>query len=252
MKILLSESHSTSINRGTWTFTSMLSEENTFLFLDDHLERLFLGAKFLYPDLELNNFKADLTFFLKEHFKPKSYYRINLIYDCIRVEIKSHLPKSSHVNLTKAVSKKSETVIPAFLKIPNYLVADTELRLAQLENFDDVLFFDENDHALEATSSNLFVITPDQMILTPPLSSMVLEGVLRKNLLKFLLKNNYQVQEVTINENDVINANGVFLTNSIQGLRSVKNYKTTKFLTDQVIYDNIYKSFGRFGEKFNE
>ncbi len=230
----------------------MLSDENTFLFLDDHLERLFLGAKFLYPHLELKTLKIDLAHFLKEHFKPQSYYRINLNGEEVSVEVKSHLPQSSHLNLTKAASTKSQTVIPAFLKVPNYLVADIELRQAQLENFDDILFFDEKEHALETSTSNLFAIRSDGVILTPPLSSMVLEGVLRKNLLNFFSKNKYKVEVTTLNESDIINAKELILSNSIQGLRSVKNYKKTKFFSDHLIYNEICKSFGRFGENFNE
>jgi 4-amino-4-deoxychorismate lyase len=51
------------------------------------------------------------------------------------------------------------------------------------EEADEVLLLNENGEVCEGTISNLFVEAPDGMLLTPPLSSGCLAGVLRTSLL---------------------------------------------------------------------
>lgn len=254
MKILLSENipiyQSSSFNRGAWTFTSLLTNSNRFLFLEDHLERLFKGAESLYPGMYFKDSKSELSDFLHTHFRPQSYYRINLIDDEISVLIKPHDPKPDFVNLAKAKSKKTLSLIPAYLKTPNYLLADLEIKEALKLQFDDVLFYDYENFAQEATTSNIFLVNTDRSITTPPTSSMVLEGVLRKNLLDFFLSHGLVVNVETISEEKIMNASELLLSNSVQGLRFVKNFNNSKMFNERKLYDFTCDLFGRFGENF--
>jgi branched-subunit amino acid aminotransferase/4-amino-4-deoxychorismate lyase len=43
----------TSLLRGESVFTSILYYKNQFIFLDEHLERLFQGANYLFEDLKI-------------------------------------------------------------------------------------------------------------------------------------------------------------------------------------------------------
>lgn len=254
MKILLSENipihQSSSFNRGAWTFTSLITNSNKFLFLEDHLERLFRGAEFLYPGLFLKNSKSELSEFLQTHFRPQSYYRISLIDDEISVLIKPHDPKPDYVNLARAKSRKTLSLIPAYLKTPNYLLGDLEIKEALKLEFEDVIFYDYENFAQEATTSNIFLVNTDRSITTPPTSSMVLEGVMRKNLLDFFSSQNLVVHVETISDEKIMNASELLLSNSIQGLRFVKNFNNSKMFNEKKIYDFTCDLFGRFGENF--
>ena len=254
MKILLCENipvyQSSSLNRGAWTFTSLLTDSNKFLFLNDHIERLFRGAEFLNPEFNFKNSKVELLNFLQDHFKSKSYYRINIIDKEISVLIKPHEPKPDCVNLTRAKSKKTLSLIPAYLKTPNYLLADLEMREALTLQFEDVLFYDHENFAQEATTSNIFIVNSDRSLTTPPASSMVLEGVLRKNLLDFFSRQGLQVKVQALSEEKIMNASEFLLSNSVQGLRYVKNFDNIKLFKERKFYDFTCDLFGRFGENF--
>jgi len=254
LKFLLQESthfsQSSSFNRGAWTFTSLISNHEKFIFLDDHLERLTRGATFLYPHSDFSILHSELRSFLFKHFKANCYFRINLIDDVITVEIKPHAPKSSLVKLTRAQYKKTLSMIPSYLKVPNYLFSDLELKNAQEQNYDDVLFFDESDTVQELSTSNIFLISRDKKILTPPTSAMVLEGVVRKNLIKFAQTKGYFIEVRKISEKALLEADEVIITNSVQGLRRVTDYRQEKKYTLDLNYTNFCQEFGRFGECF--
>lgn len=254
MKILLSENipiyQSSSFNRGAWTFTSLLTNSNKFLFLDDHIERLLRGADYLYPGCNFNNSNAELFNFLQDHFKSNSYYRINLIEKEISVLIKPHDPKPDCVNLSRAKSRKTFSLVPAYLKTPNYLLADLELREALKLQFEDVLFYDHENFAQEASTSNIFIVNSDRSISTPPASSMVLEGVLRKKLLDFYTRQGLVVKVEAISDEIIMNASEFLLSNSVQGLRFVKNFNNSKLFKERKFYDFTCDLFGRFGENF--
>jgi branched-subunit amino acid aminotransferase/4-amino-4-deoxychorismate lyase len=256
LKILLSDKHieapSTSLDRGVWAFTSLITNSKKYIFLNEHLERLYTGGCFLYPHLNFTELKKDLEIFLEEHFIPNSYYRLNLIDDQITVFIKAHQVKAKDLSLTRAVSIKSQSVIPAFLKVPNYLIADIEMREALKGGFDDILFFNLEGHVQEASTSNIFVICKSKTILTPPCSSMVLEGVFRKKLIQHLIKSGHKVDEVNMTEDDLLDSSEVLLTNSVQGLRRISQYKKIKYYNESKTYDGLCLTFGRFGEHFNE
>ncbi len=253
MKILSVESntiyHSNSLSRGIQTFTSMLSDKERFIFLDDHLDRLLKGADFLFPQEGWLSKRHDIEAFLTTQFAPSHYFRLSIFDDQLHFIKKPHIPKEPFLNVGKAKSKKNESIIPSFLKIANYLLADLEVKESRR---DDVIFFDEKGNVAEASTSNVFMILDEKNILTPKVSSMVLEGVIRKKLIEFLKLQGKSVQECDISQSELESAREIWFTNSIQGIRLVDRFEKQEWENNQTMYQMVCHKFGRFGEKFHE
>ena len=90
-------------------------------------------------------------------------------------------------------------------------------RAALPKGIDEVLFLNERDELCEGTITNLFVHMPDGSRLTPPLSSGVLPGILREELLE-----NKQVTESVLSLTDLKNAEKLYMGNSLRGLIQVE------------------------------
>ncbi|MES0824474.1 aminotransferase class IV family protein [Ruegeria sp. SCP11] len=81
------------------------------------------------------------------------------------------------------------------------------------KGIDELFFLNERDELCEGTITNLFLHMHDGRCLTPSLSSGVLPGILREELL-----DNKQVTETTLTLTDLKNASKIYLGNSLRGL----------------------------------
>ncbi|SFD12677.1 branched-chain amino acid aminotransferase [Chitinophaga sp. CF118] len=78
----------------------------------------------------------------------------------------------------------------------------------------------------DTTTANLFIVQHGQLI-TPPLSEGCVCGVMRKNLLKMDLP--FPVIEKPLTVEDLENADEIFLTNAIAGIRWVGMFRDSSF-----------------------
>ena len=86
--------------------------------------------------------------------------------------------------------------------------------------FDEVIFLNERDELTEGAISNLFVEIPGDpggagKLLTPPLASGVLPGILRR----YLLETNPNLEERPLTLADLEHPNTLWLGNALRGLR---------------------------------
>ena len=113
---------------------------------------------------------------------------------------------------------------------------------------DDALVLNDNDTIADASIYNVFIVK-DGVVFTPPLSDGPVAGVLRELLLTRLPDTKIIEQTITIK--DLYNADEIFLTNALRGIRWVEfldekrlgNYKT------KTIFDEFKAVvFEHFGE----
>jgi branched-chain amino acid aminotransferase len=82
----------------------------------------------------------------------------------------------------------------------------------------------DNKEVVEALQSNLFLIFGNE-IHTPPLLSGCLNGIIRKQIINMANDLHLTLKETEINPFDLQKADELWLTNSIQGIRAVTNYR---------------------------
>jgi len=124
--------------------------------------------------------------------------------------------------ITVTLSPHRTNSVDPFLrhKTTNRRLYKDELARARAEGFDEVLFLNERGELTEGAISNLFVEKPGDQpgagkLLTPPLSSGILPGVMRRHLLDTLPHTEEQVLTLA----DLEPPNALWLCNSVRGLR---------------------------------
>ncbi|KTD26486.1 4-amino-4-deoxychorismate lyase [Legionella micdadei] len=128
---------------------------------------------------------------------------------------------------------------PTFqLKSINYLEAIIALRYAQSAGFDDVLFFNFQNHATETTVANFFIIKNNQLI-TPPLHSGVLPGIIRERLLFLSKKQGIPCLELELRKDNLIEAEAAFTCNALQGIRPVRTFDNHAYTVKHPILETL-------------
>lgn len=213
------------------------------LFWDDHYERLLQSMAMLKMEVPLN-FAADFLKHLMEQLVQQNNCetssRIRL--QVFRATGGFYLPASNatgfsitaeafgsqnyvinHQPLHLGIyndSYKTATALSS-VKSANGLLYIMASLYAKENGFDDCLILNDKGHVIETTNSNIFIVK-DHFIKTPPVTDGCLNGILRKQVLKFALKNEMEINEQSLTVDEVLSADEVILTNTISGIRVVK------------------------------
>jgi branched-chain amino acid aminotransferase len=130
----------------------------------------------------------------------------------------------------------------ANLKSNNFLLYVLAALYARENQLDDCLV--QNDHGglADSTIANLFYIK-DRIVYTPPLSEGGIAGVMRRHLLTTLPEAGFTVLEQPTRAVDLLDADEVFLTNAIRGIRWVGIFRTSQYtgILTRTIYNQLIK-----------
>lgn len=91
---------------------------------------------------------------------------------------------------------------------------------AKANGWDDALMRSTDGYVIEGTMANMFVVHAATVV-TPPIFGGCLPGVMRKNVLRVLQKNNVRLEERHLTHLDLEAADEIFLTNAIRGIMPV-------------------------------
>jgi branched-chain amino acid aminotransferase len=107
----------------------------------------------------------------------------------------------------------------------NYVLAGI---YATENQFGSVILYNEMGNVSEAYNANIFIISGDE-VLTPALSEYCLDGVMRHFIVNKLRNLGCVVRETALTEEDLLQADEVFLTNATRGMTWVENYKDSHY-----------------------
>ncbi len=110
------------------------------------------------------------------------------------------------------------------IKSNNFLPYTIAALHAARNGWDDALVINQHYRIVETTISNLFCIR-DGIVYTPALAEGCIEGVARKFLLTHLHSAGYTIREAPIEIAFLREAEEIFLTNVIRGIRSVHTFE---------------------------
>jgi branched-subunit amino acid aminotransferase/4-amino-4-deoxychorismate lyase len=120
------------------------------------------------------------------------------------------------------------------LKTCNALIYAIAAKQAQENNWNDAFICNENSRVIESTIANIFWIK-DSVVYTPPLADGCVAGVMRRYIMEQI-----EVKEKSFTVHELTEADEVFLTNAIRGIRWVKNFAEYHYLKSQT--QTIYQS----------
>lgn len=101
------------------------------------------------------------------------------------------------------------------------------------DEFAEGFMLNLNEHVIEGTMSNLFVVK-DKMIFTPEINVSGIKGVMRHVIMQIAATGNISVKEMTMNKDFVLAADEIFVTNSVIGIWPVKSLQNSKFSVGRI------------------
>ena len=194
---------------------TMLWDGEYFL-LEMHLDRLEASAEYFNFLCDRAEIAARLTEEAKA-FATGRRYRVRLLLD---------EPGTPSITAAELAASKEPVRVrfstgrtlsgDVFLrhKTTRRELYEREFARAQAEGFDEVIFLNERGEVTEGAISNIFV-RKDGRLMTPPLRSGVLPGILRRHLLET------GAEERVLTMKDIDSAEHVYVGNSVRGLRQV-------------------------------
>ena len=238
---------------GDGLFETMKIVKGDILLEDHHLERFFSGLETLRFKIPAFFTNQKISEQVKEVCKKNNCEELAKVrlsvsrgsgglYDCD--DKISYLIESSPLEQNQDAFKESGLIIDIFpdarksidkfsnLKSANYLPYVMAAIWARENKLDDALVLNQHERICDATIANIFWVM-DEKIFTPSLNEGCVAGVMRKKILELPAPDSgFLVQESVFTENILLQADEVFLTNAITGIRWVKEcrgkiYKNT-------------------------
>lgn len=97
------------------------------------------------------------------------------------------------------------------------------------QGLDDCLVMNTSGYICESVSSNIF-LAKDNILYTPSIKSGCVDGIMRNFLIKTCAKHGVKtIESDCLNIDDILNAEELFLTNSITGVRRVLAFRNKRF-----------------------
>ena len=131
--------------------------------------------------------------------------------------------------LVDVYSEYSKTVNQlSFFKTSNSILYVLAAVTASENNLDDLFIINEKNEIIESSNSNIFLYK-DEVLLTPPLNSGCIQGVMRTEVITAARDFGINVLESNIYKEDLEKSREIFLSNVISGIRWVGGYKKKRF-----------------------
>ncbi len=230
--------------------TIRVSSKNILLF-DSHFERLTQSMKFLEMEIPENFNKAVLT------QQITKLLNLNRLFQGVRIRLTVYrhgkglyTPENNSVDYIIEAEKLPDEkytlntkglVVDIYNKFKKPLNKLSNLKtnnsipyiLAGIykkkHKLDDCILLNENNNVIEAVSSNIFLVKNNN-IYTPSLEEGCLNGVMRNKIIDIALKLDYIVfEDARVRIADMIEADEIFLTNAISGIRWVGAFKNKRY-----------------------
>ncbi len=237
-----------SLRYGDGLFETLKMHKGVIQLRDYHFERLFSGMKMLQfqlPDyftaaylenkiLELykknqhNSFTRIRLMVFRGNgglYNPENHFP-NYIIQTWSIEHTEELNSNGLIIDVYPDAKKSCDKF-ANLKSNNYLPYIMAALHAKKIKVNDCILLNNYDRVCDTTIANIFIIK-DDIIYTPPLSDGCVAGVMRRWIIE-KLHAGFKIIEKEISIDELENADEVFLTNSIKGIRWVKQFRNKEY-----------------------
>ena len=128
------------------------------------------------------------------------------------------------------------------IKSANFLPYSMAAQYAKENKWNDCLVLNNSGGVADSTIANLFIIK-EGVIVTPGLEEGCIDGVMRRHLLTQLQSAGIETTEATVTVSDIRNADEVFLTNAINGIRWVRLFRDKIYTNVRTL--EIYNRFVR-------
>ena len=124
------------------------------------------------------------------------------------------------------------------LKTANFLPYVLAGIFAKERGIDDALVLNAFNNIADSSKANIFLVKKKE-IFTPAIHQGCISGVMRRFLMDELKAHGYRLRQQEISEQQLLDADEVFLTNSIYDIRWVEKFREKAYTSEQTL--SIYK-----------
>jgi para-aminobenzoate synthetase/4-amino-4-deoxychorismate lyase len=186
-----------------------------YFLLERHLQRLSCSAHYFAFYLDLEKVRRELSEFAKSLYSKRKFYRIRML-----------LGRDGSIDISTSVLSTQEKPVCFDLSLKTvdsqdpFLYHKTTYRPLYTEEYQraktcglfDCVFVNERGELTEGTISNLFLDIDGELV-TPPVSSGLLNGTFRQDLVE-----QGNAGEQVLYPDDLKKARAIYLGNSVRGL----------------------------------
>jgi len=222
--------YGTAVFEGIRAYWNAERSELYALKVREHMERIRSSARILLmPDLpSVDQLTAEALEVLRRNgFREDAYVRPSFYKSTKAIGVKLHglehryyilaLPFGDYVDTTVGVRiatvswrRTADPAIPSRAKIVgSYVNPALSKSEAMLDGYDEALVLTEDGHISEGSAENIFVIR-DGVLLTPPVTDDILEGITRAGIMEICAELGFRVVERTIDRSEIYVADEAF------------------------------------------
>jgi branched-chain amino acid aminotransferase len=236
--------HNRGLRYGDGLFETIRYHNGTLQFADEHFARLWKGMSVLRFDIpkqitpeyflqhietllqkngHTSGARIRLSVFRGDGglYDPQNHYPNHLIQSWgLPQGYGGFNSNGLEVGICREVQKSCDVL--SNLKHSNflpYVIASLE---AKKQKWNDAIVLNSYGRVCDSTVANIFLVK-DAVVATPSLKEGCIAGVMRRQVIAGLEANGYTVEEKEITVEELMNADEVFLTNSIHPMRWVKS-----------------------------
>lgn len=239
-----------SFRYGDGLFETMRVLNGNIALKNYHFERLLSGMKLLQFDIPdfftASHLEEDILSLCKKNRMVDAVIRLvvfrsdggiydlddmrpNYIIQSIGLQKIARLkeqPEGIEIDIYDEVTKACNAF--SAVKSNNFLPYTMGALFAKQKKLGDCLILNQYGRIADATISNVFIVK-EEKIYTPPLSEGCVAGVSRRFLLEHLPLHGFNIQEKALTAEDLLQADEVFLTNAVRGIRFVKKFRSKSY-----------------------
>lgn len=259
--------HSMAYNRGFLyadaVFESMKIINGQILFFEDHYFRLMAAMRIMRMRIPMNftqDFIKDEVLKTMSNSDSSGHCRLTVF----RADGGKYLPENNDVNYIINF-KASETIHytfddkPCVVDLYNDFYVSAQLLstikttakninvlasiYAEENDLDNCILLNDKKEVVEFSNGNIFLIIENKLV-TPPISSGCLNGIVRKQLINLISKSSeFTIEERSISPFELQQADEMFMTNINVGVQPIGQYRKKYFQNNQCkrIFDLFVK-----------
>ncbi|MBU3914533.1 aminotransferase class IV [bacterium] len=234
--------------RGFGVFDFLKTYNRKPFHLDDHIKRLQKSAELIELKMPCSHKEISDIVYQTIEKNDHAEYNIRLVitggisHDSMTPEGNSKLmvmvtaahkiPDEWYTKGVKIVTSPVERCMPG-AKSTTYMSAVLALRKARSKGAVESIYVDSEDHLLEGTTTNLYLIDGNKLITAP--EDNILPGITRKVLLE-ILKDDFEIEVRNVNKSEIGTIQEAFLSAS------------NKEIVPVIQIDNVILNGGKIGE----
>lgn len=201
--------------------------------LSDHYRRFLNSINIIGVSIDFSHEElVDLTISLAKKNKPQTdtYFRpfayaasLNVspnlnsdstfAFGLYMIPLGEYLPVDKGLSVMVSSWRRiSDNAVPARAKVTGaYINSALARKEANDRGFDEAIFLTEDGHVSEGSAENLFIVR-DGILVTPPKTDDILEGITRRTVIQLAKDNNIPVEERKIDRTELYIADEAFFS----------------------------------------